>query len=167
MEKENKRENDKRMKKERARIIKFVELAYKNDPRVKRQKEIEEQEKLRKKAEIRESKDKVRRDIEEKEKVIQDAKQRELDIKLDLEKRAKEDKKTDLARRKETVKLLSTLCEEKATGTNYDRYFFEEFTKRFKLTSQIEEIYQKLESVKMAKNFVEEVENIVVQNHTQ
>jgi hypothetical protein len=36
MEKENKRENDKRMKKERARIIKFVELAYKNDPRVKR-----------------------------------------------------------------------------------------------------------------------------------
>lgn len=144
MEKENERENKKRMKKERTRIMKFVDLAYKNDPRVKRQKDLEEQEKLRKKAEIREGKDKIRREIEEREKVIQDAKQRVLDVAADLEKRAKDDKKTDLARRKETIKQLWTLTEEKATGTKYDRYFFEEFTKRFKLTSQIEEILAKL-----------------------
>ena len=49
MEKENKRERDKHMKKERARLIKLVELAYKFDPRIRRQREQEEQEKLRKK----------------------------------------------------------------------------------------------------------------------
>jgi hypothetical protein len=36
MEKENKRSRDKYLKKERARIIKLVELAYKGDPRIRR-----------------------------------------------------------------------------------------------------------------------------------
>ena len=36
MEKENKRQRDKHIKKERARIIKMVELAYKYDPRIKK-----------------------------------------------------------------------------------------------------------------------------------
>jgi hypothetical protein len=49
MEKENKKSRDKHMKKERARIIKLVELAYKADPRIRRQKEEEELEKARKK----------------------------------------------------------------------------------------------------------------------
>jgi len=35
MEKENKKMRDKYTKKERARIIKLVDLAYKNDPRIK------------------------------------------------------------------------------------------------------------------------------------
>jgi hypothetical protein len=42
MEKENKKQRDKHLKKERARIIKLVELAYKSDPRIKRQKDLEE-----------------------------------------------------------------------------------------------------------------------------
>lgn len=45
MEKENKKAADKHIKKERARIIKLVELAYKNDPRVRRVREQEELEK--------------------------------------------------------------------------------------------------------------------------
>jgi hypothetical protein len=49
MEKENQRVRNKYQKKERARIIKLVELAYKGDPRIKRQKELEELEKLKKK----------------------------------------------------------------------------------------------------------------------
>jgi DnaJ family protein C protein 2 len=49
MEKENKKLRDKYTKKERARIIKLVELAYKADPRIRRQREEEEAEKVRKK----------------------------------------------------------------------------------------------------------------------
>jgi DnaJ family protein C protein 2 len=66
MEKENKRVGDKYMKKERARLIKLVDLAYKNDPRIKKQKMEEELEKKRKKQEIRDKKDQERRLIEEK-----------------------------------------------------------------------------------------------------
>lgn len=70
MEKENKKIRDKHVKKERARIIKLVEMAYKYDPRIKRQKEFEEQEKIRKKQEIRDRKEKERLEIEEKERAI-------------------------------------------------------------------------------------------------
>ena len=38
MEKENKRLRDKHVKKERARLIRLVELAYKLDPRIKLEK---------------------------------------------------------------------------------------------------------------------------------
>lgn len=46
MEKENKKLRDKHVKKERARLIKLAELAYKLDPRVKKYKEDEELEKV-------------------------------------------------------------------------------------------------------------------------
>jgi hypothetical protein len=42
MEKENKRIRDKHQKKERARLINLVDLAYKLDPRIKLQKQFEE-----------------------------------------------------------------------------------------------------------------------------
>ena len=74
MEKENKKQRDKHLKKERARIIKLVELAYKSDPRIKRQKDLEEQEKLRKKQELRDRKEKERKEIEDREKAIEEAK---------------------------------------------------------------------------------------------
>ena len=92
MEKENKRQRDKHIKKERARIIKLVELAYKNDPRIKRQVEMEEQEKLRKKQEIRDRKEKERKEIEDRERAIEEAKQRELELKQEEQKRIKEEK---------------------------------------------------------------------------
>lgn len=60
MEKENKKIRDKYQKKERARIIKLVETAYKFDPRVKAQDLLEEQEKLRKKEEKRSGREKQR-----------------------------------------------------------------------------------------------------------
>ena len=60
MEKENKKIRDKYNKKERARLIKLVDMAYKNDPRIKEEIEKEEAEKLRKKEEVRMQKDRVR-----------------------------------------------------------------------------------------------------------
>ena len=47
MEKENKKVRDKYVKKERSRIIKLSEVSYKKDPRVKKFKEDEENEKVR------------------------------------------------------------------------------------------------------------------------
>lgn len=49
MENENKRIRSKYMKKERARLIKLIDLAYKLDPRIKKVKQEEEAEKQRKK----------------------------------------------------------------------------------------------------------------------
>ena len=49
MENENKKTPSKYDKKERARLIKLTELAYNNDPRIKKEKEIAELERLRKK----------------------------------------------------------------------------------------------------------------------
>jgi hypothetical protein len=131
-------------KKERARIIKLVELAYKADPRIKRQKELEEMEKIRKKQEVRDRKEKERKDIEDRDRIIQEAKQREIDLKNEEEKKVKEDKAREIQKRKEAVRGLSSLCEERAPGTRYDRFFFEEFTKKVKETAGIEEIIERL-----------------------
>jgi hypothetical protein len=49
MEKENKNLRDKHLKKERARIIKLVEMAYGRDPRIRKMKEVEEEAKRKKK----------------------------------------------------------------------------------------------------------------------
>ena len=49
MENENKKTRSKYDKKERARLIKLTELSYNNDHRIKKEKEIAELERLRKK----------------------------------------------------------------------------------------------------------------------
>jgi hypothetical protein len=51
MDQENKRIRAKYEKKERARLIKLSETCYNNDPRIKRELELVEAEKLRKKNE--------------------------------------------------------------------------------------------------------------------
>jgi hypothetical protein len=163
MEKENKKAADKHIKKERARIIKLVELAYKNDPRVRRVREQEELEKQKKKQEIKERKDRERKEIEDRQRAIEEAKQRELEAKAEEEKRIRDEKAKEVARRKEAVKKLSQICEERAPGTRYDRYFFEEFTKKLKTTEAIEEMTEKLMSSENLSGplFVEEIEKLV------
>ena len=123
MERENKRERDKHLKKERARIIKLVELAYKADPRVRRQTELEEQEKIRKKQEMRDRREKERLDQEERERLVEEAKRKEIEAKQEEEKRLREEKGREALRRKDAVKQFSSVCEERAPGTKYDRYF--------------------------------------------
>ena len=68
-----------------------------------------------------------------------------------------------MQKRKEAVRSLSTLCEERAPGTRYDRFFFEEFTKKIKETAGIEEIIERLKPVKAA-DFVVEVEKIIYEH---
>lgn len=51
MEQENKKTRSKYDKKERARLIRLAETAYNNDPRIKKERELVEAEKLRKKQE--------------------------------------------------------------------------------------------------------------------
>ena len=166
MEKENKRSRDKYLKKERARIIKLVELAYKADPRIRRQKEEEEAEKLRKKQEIRDRKEKERKEIEDRDRAIQEAKQREIDAMLEEEKKVKEEKAREVQRRKECVKVLYLLSEERAPGTRYDRYFLEDYCKKFKETQQIEEITSRLREYQGAE-FVAELEKIIEQHQSK
>lgn len=54
---------------------------------------------------------------------------------MEEEKKVKEDKVKEVIRRKEAVRTLSLVCEERAPGTRYDRFFFDEFTKKIRETS--------------------------------
>jgi len=104
MEKENKKQRDKHMKKERARLTKLVEMAYKADPRIRKQKEEEEAEKQRKKQEVRDRKEKERKEQEDRERAIEEVKQRELEAKQEEERKVREEKGREVLRRKEAVK---------------------------------------------------------------
>ena len=136
MEKENKKIRDKYTKKERARIIKLVELAYKFDPRIKYQKLLEEQERQRVKQEKREKKETMRKEQEEKLRQEEDVKQKEIERLQEEERRQKEEKDAQLKKRKEAVKELIALCE----NTQYDRFFIEEFCKKIRSAEDIEEL---------------------------
>lgn len=65
-----------------------------------------------------------------------------------------------MQRRKEAVKCLYILSEERAPGTRYDRYFIEEFVKKIKEIQHIEEITEKLKAFEGAE-FVTEIEKII------
>ena len=165
MENENKKIKAKHFKKERARVIKLVEMAYKNDPRIKRQRDQEEADKLKKKQDAKDRKDKQRQEIVEREQAIIDAKQRELDEKADQEKIAKEERGRQVILRKEAIKNLSTLCEERATGTRYDRYWVQEFAKKFKTGEDLIQLLKRLEAVEGGQEeFKEELEKVICEN---
>lgn len=66
MENENKRVGAKHMKKEKARLIKLVETAYKRDPRIKNAKMQDELEKKKKKQDVKDKKDMARKVIQDK-----------------------------------------------------------------------------------------------------
>lgn len=47
----------------------------------------------------------------------------------------KEERGNLIKRRKELVKVISDLCEKKAPGTRFDRFFVQEFSKKLKVMS--------------------------------
>lgn len=63
-------------------------------------------------------------------------------------------------RRKEAIKNLSLVAEERAPGTRYDRFFFDEFTKKVKETTKIEEIIERLKAVPQ-EDVVGEIEKLI------
>lgn len=68
-----------------------------------------------------------------------------------------------MLRRKEAVKGIISICEERAPGTRYDRFFFDEFTKKIKETSKIYELTERLKNVEQAE-FISEVEKIIAEH---
>lgn len=144
MEKENKKIRDKHMKKERARLIKMVETAYKFDPRIKAHLEKEEAERLRKKEEVRMIKEKARLEIEEKVRQQELLKQMEIDKKNEEERKIKEEREAQIRKRKEHVRRLGEICQEKMPGSKYDRFFAEEFCKKLKTNDELDQFMDKL-----------------------
>ena len=125
MEQENKRCRAKYVKAERARILRLVELAHDNDPRIRKEREEIEAEKQRKRDEIRARKQaaaKVKEDAIRKRQEEREAEERAKQEGIEAAARAK--KAADLAY-KNAVKELITLCEETLAGTNYDRFWVE------------------------------------------
>ena len=165
MEKENKKQGDKHMKKERIRLTKLVELAYKADPRIKRQKEEEELEKARKKQEVRDRKALQRKEIEDRDKAVEDAKQKEVDLKLGEEKRIKDERLKETLRRRESVKQLAIVCESRIPdGCKFDKYWVAEFVKKIKTIEQIDTYVQRLRDFnpkRTSEEFKEEIQCII------
>lgn len=147
MEKENKKIRDKHVKKERARLNKLVDTAYKFDPRIKAHIEKEEAEKLRKKEEVRMMKEKARQEIEEKVRQQELLKQQEIDRKNEEERKAKEEKEAIIRKRKEHVRRLGEICQEKLPGSKYDRFFAEEFCKKIKGNEELDQFMDRLKEV--------------------
>ena len=74
MEQENKKVRSKYVQKERARLIRLYETAYNNDPRIKRENEAIEAERLRRKAEQKEQRVKAAKEREAAQQAFQDKK---------------------------------------------------------------------------------------------
>jgi DnaJ family protein C protein 2 len=90
MEKENKNIRDKHLKKEKARLIKLVDLAYKKDPRIVNANKMEELEKQKKKQEVRDRKAMARKVLEDKIAEVEALKIKEVEIKKVEDLNAKE-----------------------------------------------------------------------------
>ena len=88
-----------------------------------------------------------RKVLEDKIAEVEALKVKEVVIKKEEDKKAKEDKITLIKKRKEKVKEFSNLCELKLVGSNYDRFFVEEFVKKIPKLEAIEEIIEKLRAL--------------------
>ena len=149
MEQENKRKRAKYVRAERARIMRLVELAYNNDPRIRKEREEIEAERQRKKEEVRQRK-------AEQARVIEEAKQRKIEQREAEEKAKQEEakakadaKKTaDLAYKKSITDLIE-LCTETLAGSNYDRFWVEANQRKlFQTREKAEATMGKLEEIK-------------------
>mmetsp|Transcript_41792 Transcript_41792/g.55083 ORF Transcript_41792/g.55083 Transcript_41792/m.55083 type:complete len:362 (+) Transcript_41792:301-1386(+) len=125
MEQENKRCRAKYVKAERARILRLVELANDNDPRIRKEREEIEAEKQRKKDEIRarkqaaaQAKTDALKKKEDEKAALARQKQEE------AEAAAKAKKASDIAY-KTGIKELIALCVETLVGTTFDRFWVE------------------------------------------
>jgi hypothetical protein len=61
------------------------------------------------------------------------------------------------------VKLLSDLCETKASGSRYDRFFVAEFQKKLKTMPLMEEMYSRLRDAADAV-FLKTLEDFIVES---
>jgi len=93
MEQENKKLRAQYERKERARLIKHSEMAYNLDPRIRKERELAEAEKLRKKEEKRNYKAAEARKLEQAVKDAQQKKEDEAIAKADKDKREREERK--------------------------------------------------------------------------
>jgi len=63
---------------------------------------------------------------------------------MEEERKIKEEKDSMIKRRKELIRLISVLCEEKLPESKYDKFFVEEFSKKVKRNEELERIYTEM-----------------------
>lgn len=141
MEAENKRARKQHEKAERARLIKLVGLAYKLDPRIRKEQQLIEEEKQRKKQERRELK---QREFDQQQAILRaeqdkkDAAERERLETLQAEAEARKQKDLEY---KEGVKMLLQVCKDSfPDGTRFDKFWAESIAKQFNSIDHISEI---------------------------
>lgn len=147
MEQENKRTRKPYEKAERTRLIKLFQMAYDNDPRIKKEAAEEEAEKQRKKDEAKGRKQAVK---DEKERVIREAREKKEEEarKKEEEKKAEEnEKKVKAIAWKQALKELIALCSENFQGSRYDKYWVSAMENKLKPKEKIDFLMEKIAGI--------------------
>ena len=131
MEQQNKRGRKKYEKEERKRIFDLANRAYACDPRIKAEIAREEAEKEAIKQAKKEAKAAIAKEREEKERKEQEEIQRKKDEEEAKKQREQEEAKQKKKLYRESVKQVIQICEDKMSGTKYDKFFAQEFVKKF------------------------------------
>jgi DnaJ family protein C protein 2 len=147
MQNENKRGRKKYEKAERKRIILMGTRAYDNDPRIRAEKLRETEAKAAAKQARKEA-------TEAKWAKVNDGKRLVEEAAAAAKVKAVEDKKAEQQRRKEVRALykaaqkdLIAFCEEKMTGTKYDRFYVDELVKKYPKQEQLDGLIIKIKAI--------------------
>lgn len=162
MDNENRKLRAKYEKKERARLIKLAEMAYKNDPRIKKELEELEQERLRKKAEKKLYKQQQAQFLEDKRREQEEKKLAEQQAKVDAENRAREEKRLIAITYKQKVKELIELCQSKLPNTTYDKFWVESIIKRFSTSETLSPICEFLTKCSQKSDFDDYISDLLL-----
>jgi hypothetical protein len=109
---------------------------------------------------VRDRKANKRKELEDQIAAVEALKIKEVEVKKIDDSKAKEEKAALLKKRREVVKELSNLCEQRLVGSKYDRWFVEEFVKKIPQLDVIEDIMHRLYDLPSA-NIIKEFENII------
>eukprot|EP01016_Furgasonia_blochmanni_P009416 TRINITY_DN13902_c0_g1_i1.p1 TRINITY_DN13902_c0_g1~~TRINITY_DN13902_c0_g1_i1.p1 ORF type:complete len:407 (-),score=112.55 TRINITY_DN13902_c0_g1_i1:158-1378(-) len=125
MEKENKKIKAQLLKEEKQRIMKLVQMAYDNDPRIQAWKKEEEEKALKIKLERQRQKDAKKQEILERERKAEQEKLDAIKKQEEEKKQAELEKKTQQQNLKNAIKTLRTLVAEKVKAIEYDKFFLD------------------------------------------
>ena len=168
MEKENKKLKNQMYKKERQRIRGLVNLAYENDPRVRKMIEEEEKEKERRRELKRKAKEEKKKQEQDRKRKIKEEEER---VKLEKAKKEEEAKQKKLQIKKDRANLekeISGIFLEKLKKGNYDQFYLEGIFEKMTM-DLLQQLMNKLKEneFKQAEDFDNYIKHLIAEKKAQ
>lgn len=135
-------------------------MAFEFDPRIKKQRQEEEEARQAAKQAKKDAKASYWKEVEEKKQVEEEKKQAEIDSEIEAAKQLKEAKKAANKLFRDTQKDIITYCADKIPNSKYDRFFLEESLKMFSNQETLDILFGKLKNLNDSK-FEEGLLNLV------